>query len=110
MHNMERTRTWRVSWLANGSVGRHELATRGGVAEWLKAHAWKACLRETVTWVRIPLPPPPSCGERLSVAGLGRENALNLQHSETNLCTLERVLFRNPLSETPLSLKLCTFL
>jgi hypothetical protein len=30
------------------------------VAEWLKAHAWKACLRETVTWVRIPLPPPPS--------------------------------------------------
>src|SRR5215475_14621731 len=30
----------------------------GGVAEWLKAHAWKACLRETVTWVRIPLPPP----------------------------------------------------
>src|SRR5207245_2416633 len=33
----------------------------GGVAEWLKAHAWKACLRETVTWVRIPPPPlPPS--------------------------------------------------
>src|SRR6266852_3039954 len=30
----------------------------GGVAEWLKAHAWKACLRETVTWVRIPPPPP----------------------------------------------------
>ena len=34
----------------------------GGVAEWLKAHAWKACLRETVTWVRIPLPPPPCLG------------------------------------------------
>src|SRR5215475_12218873 len=33
-------------------------ARSGGVAEWLKAHAWKACLRETVTWVRIPLPPP----------------------------------------------------
>ena len=31
---------------------------RGGVAEWLKAHAWKVCLRETVTRVRIPLPPP----------------------------------------------------
>ncbi len=27
------------------------------MAEWLKAHAWKACLRETVTWVRIPLSP-----------------------------------------------------
>src|SRR5689334_7023994 len=34
-------------------------ARTGGVDEWLKAHAWKACLRETVTWVRIPLPPPP---------------------------------------------------
>src|ERR1700722_7566644 len=32
----------------------------GEVAEWLKAHAWKACLRETVTRVRIPLSPPPS--------------------------------------------------
>ena len=30
----------------------------GGVAERLKAHAWKACIRETVSWVRIPLPPP----------------------------------------------------
>jgi hypothetical protein len=33
-------------------------ATWGEVAEWLKAHAWKACLRETVTRVRIPLSPP----------------------------------------------------
>src|SRR5262249_43769585 len=32
----------------------------GGMAEWLKAHAWKACIRETVSWVRIPLPPPPT--------------------------------------------------
>ena len=30
----------------------------GGVAEWLKAHAWKVCIRETVSRVRIPLPPP----------------------------------------------------
>ena len=30
----------------------------GEMAEWLKAHAWKACVRETVPWVRIPLPPP----------------------------------------------------
>ena len=28
------------------------------MAEWLKAHAWKACLLEKVTWVRIPLSPP----------------------------------------------------
>ena len=33
---------------------------QGGVAEWFKAHAWKACSRETVSWVRIPSPPPPS--------------------------------------------------
>src|SRR3982751_5271285 len=29
----------------------------GGVAEWLKAHAWKVCIPETVSRVRIPLPP-----------------------------------------------------
>ena len=32
--------------------------TRGEVSEWLKEHAWKACLRENVTWVRIPPSPP----------------------------------------------------
>ena len=32
--------------------------TFGEMAEWLKAHAWKACVRETVPWVRIPLSPP----------------------------------------------------
>ena len=32
----------------------------GEMAEWLKAHAWKACLGETLTWVRIPLSPPHS--------------------------------------------------
>jgi hypothetical protein len=31
------------------------------MAEWLKAHAWKACLGETLTWVRIPLSPPEFC-------------------------------------------------
>jgi hypothetical protein len=43
-----------------GARGERLFRTRqyGGMAEWLKAHAWKACLRETVTWVRIPLPPP----------------------------------------------------
>ena len=30
----------------------------GEVAEWLKAHAWKACKQETVSRVRIPLSPP----------------------------------------------------
>ena len=51
--------------LAPRRVGCHAEARRyiapdvpGGVAEWLKALAWKACIRETVSWVRIPLPPP----------------------------------------------------
>ena len=30
----------------------------GQVAEWLKAHAWKVCIRESVSRVRIPLCPP----------------------------------------------------
>ena len=41
---------------ARGYIAR--ISCAGGVAEWLKAHAWKACIRETVSWVRIPLPPP----------------------------------------------------
>jgi hypothetical protein len=28
------------------------------VAEWLKAHAWNACIGETLSRVRIPLSPP----------------------------------------------------
>src|SRR5258706_10299961 len=42
-------------------------AAWGEVAEWLKAHAWKACLGETLTRVRIPLSPPPICRTRLRV-------------------------------------------
>ena len=38
----------------------------GEVAEWLKAHAWKVCLRETVTRVRIPLSPPVACASSKS--------------------------------------------
>ena len=30
----------------------------GEMAEWLKAHAWKACIGETLSRVRIPLSPP----------------------------------------------------
>jgi hypothetical protein len=30
----------------------------GGMAEWLKAPVLKTGRRETVSWVRIPLPPP----------------------------------------------------
>jgi hypothetical protein len=30
----------------------------GEMAEWLKAHAWKACVLERVPRVRIPVSPP----------------------------------------------------
>ena len=34
------------------------------MSEWLKEHAWKACVGETLPRVRIPLsPPPPRTGE-----------------------------------------------
>ena len=51
--------------LSLGFGAWHRDVDRGGVscipgemAEWLKAHAWKVCLGETLTWVRIPLSPP----------------------------------------------------
>ena len=34
------------------------ILTIGEMAERLKAHAWKACKRETVSRVRIPFSPP----------------------------------------------------
>jgi hypothetical protein len=43
---------------ANGLSRALPCGLTGGVAEWLKAHAWKVCRRETVSGVRIPLPPP----------------------------------------------------
>jgi hypothetical protein len=30
----------------------------GEMAEWLKAHAWNACMVLQPSWVRIPLSPP----------------------------------------------------
>jgi hypothetical protein len=44
-------------------------SSAGEMAEWLKAHAWKACIRETVSWVRIPLSPP--CFQWLAGAEYG---------------------------------------
>src|ERR1700684_3921985 len=35
-----------------------ERISSGEMAEWLKAHAWKACIGETLSRVRIPLSPP----------------------------------------------------
>jgi hypothetical protein len=57
----------RVRWVTLAPLWRAVLspspaflegARDGGVAERLKAHAWKVCMRETVSRVRIPPPPP----------------------------------------------------
>ena len=37
---------------------KDSLVFNGEVAERLKAHAWKACKGETLSWVRIPFSPP----------------------------------------------------
>jgi hypothetical protein len=51
------------------SVTLNVLDARGEVSEWLKEHAWKACVGATQPWVRIPPSPPLfSCG----VCPLGR--------------------------------------
>ncbi len=50
---------------------------RGGVAEWLKAHAWKVCIRETVSRVRIPPPPPFSFRTKPSQLNEVRASARN---------------------------------
>ena len=43
--------------IENGKLNQ-SACTCGEMAEWLKAHAWKACLGETLTRVRIPVSPP----------------------------------------------------
>src|SRR5690606_6882987 len=38
---------------------------RGEMSEWFKEHAWKACVGETLPWVRIPLSPPASAHDQV---------------------------------------------
>ena len=59
----------------------------GEVAEWLKAHAWKACIRETVSWVRIPPSPPGSYTDLFSAPRSLRKKRLLLALSYTDLWT-----------------------
>src|SRR6188508_2084176 len=40
------------------SEGEALRVINGEMSEWLKEHAWKACVGETLPWVRIPLSPP----------------------------------------------------
>jgi hypothetical protein len=40
----------------------------GGVSEWFKEQAWKVCIQETVSGVRIPS--PPLINEMLLIKGI----------------------------------------
>ena len=59
----------------------------GEMAEWLKAHAWKACVRETVPWVRIPLSPPPIFGAPISPSMDGPKIPSKLGYFDSCNCT-----------------------
>jgi hypothetical protein len=57
------------------------------MSEWLKEHAWKACVGETLPGVRIPLSPPfKLCRARWGVSG-----ALYLQSATAGLNSLLRL-------------------
>ena len=53
---MRETATISGGEIGNGHVYYNQYY--GEVAEWLKAHAWKACIRATVSQVRILFSPP----------------------------------------------------
>ena len=58
----------RVVTTRSAAIVRSPVCGFGEVAEWLKALAWKACIRETVSWVRIPPSPPIPISKPLSDA------------------------------------------
>ena len=51
------------------SLWAYQALEDGSVAEWLKAHAWNACMQETVSEVRILSLPPGSNRNRTLRAG-----------------------------------------
>src|SRR6187549_717533 len=56
-------------------AARKPLILNGEMSEWLKEHAWKACVGETLPWVRIPLSPPTFAKTLASLAGFGWQAA-----------------------------------
>ena len=59
----------------------------------MKAHAWKVCIRETVSRVRIPLPPPTSLGIRSEA--LAEVCALKFCRKHRDIAT-EKAVESNP--------------
>src|SRR5687768_14552984 len=64
------------------------------MSEWLKEHAWKACVGETLPWVRIPLSPPSASarvpqGERLISPSNVTSHDYNLVMSDVRIADLK---------------------
>ena len=53
----------------------------GEMAEWLKAHAWKACIGETLSRVRIPVSPPFRINNLWILSGNERHSSLSIPSS-----------------------------
>src|SRR5215468_11023813 len=60
----------------------------GEMSEWLKEHAWKACVGETLPWVRIPLSPPNSKFEGLCAGARHGTKIPSTRRPTTSLCSL----------------------
>src|SRR5262245_35336621 len=78
---------------------RKSLILNGEMSEWLTEHAWKACVGETLPWVRIPLSPPTfakrSLRSRLRLAGRDTQASSMVVHRSA-----EREGGRPPVSES----------
>ena len=45
------------------------LKAHGEMSEWSKEHAWKACIRATVSGVQIPISPPVKTAYPIGLSG-----------------------------------------
>lgn len=73
----------------------------GEMSEWLKEHAWKACMCESASGVRIPLSPPFSCLLTFANVLFQHKILVNTRFyrpylfSDVCLCLLASVIFRS---------------
>ena len=96
-----------VKPVAKPANAHYQRGSRGQVAEWLKAHAWKVCIPATVSRVRIPPCPPLHSSEASSSARCGRRkrNVPKALQVRPLHCAAREL--RAAFSEWPVSLPTC---
>ena len=62
------------------------------MAERFKAHAWKACIGETLSWVRIPFSPP--LISNLKIAFIQKNQKIENFFKKSNIILDSRYLFK----------------